>query len=757
MKRIFACFLAFLIVFFNMSVQATENIMTYTSTETIVRGLTYTHVQEYNATYNLSYHYVIADLTEPHLTFEFLKSPNGVDRLETLSTLSSTVPNLVTAINADFFSPVGNGLGFSIGTEIKDGELLASPVEPDKMATAILSQDDVLSFSYLDFSRTFEKEDGTSYPIRHTNKHTTWYADILLYTSDFNNGNSPAPGGSAIEIVVEDNVVTDVRRGAESVIIPENGYILLTDESMNQDLSDIQVGDSLKLHLTASVDLQEAKSAFGGGTLLVQNGELTEFTHNISGYNPRSAIGTDKSGTKVYFVAVDGRQQKSRGMTQEELAQLMIKLGCYQAINLDGGGSTRLLAASAASQVLHVANSPTENRKVINAIGISSSAKQGKLTDLEIRIPQDVMLLGDKISLQPIFFDEYNHILSDAPEPSWSFHGADGILLNNTFTPISTGKTEFSASYRGIHSNTVSIEIINDISGISIPSTLKLDVGATLMPEIYVFTKDNQSVPVHTLDAFDLNYTSSILQYEDGKIIGLDDGIGKLTLSYGNVSTTVKVIVGDGGDSLRLEQNSYEDSILSTEDSGFIFRVAAFSEETNCLNTLTANNLEEILSEGDKAALLGAPENRTADDKRIDATGFFSTELENNLFISLDISKGGLNKSVPGQWSHFMNSLESSSAKNVFLLFGNSFDDWNEGDEKSVFQDYLRTQSEKNIFVISPGERNTLSGEGGVRYFTLADSSMGSDVYDSVTSLHILSFSIQDDQVTYRWVPFYEK
>ena len=59
--------------------------------------------------------------------------------------------------------------------------------------------------------------------------------------------------------------------------------------------------------------------------------------------HPRSAVGISRDSTTLYLVAVDGRQKSSVGMSLDELARAMIALGAYDALNLDGGGSTALV------------------------------------------------------------------------------------------------------------------------------------------------------------------------------------------------------------------------------------------------------------------------------------------------------------------------------------------------------------------------------------------------------------------------------
>jgi hypothetical protein len=64
----------------------------------------------------------------------------------------------------------------------------------------------------------------------------------------------------------------------------------------------------------------------------------------FGGLNPRTAVGTDPTGRKLWLAVVDGRQPgASEGITLVELATLFECLGAWDALNLDGGGSTTLV------------------------------------------------------------------------------------------------------------------------------------------------------------------------------------------------------------------------------------------------------------------------------------------------------------------------------------------------------------------------------------------------------------------------------
>ncbi|MFW5681873.1 MAG: phosphodiester glycosidase family protein [Phycisphaeraceae bacterium] len=84
-------------------------------------------------------------------------------------------------------------------------------------------------------------------------------------------------------------------------------------------------------------------AAAGFGLLLVEG----ESVRKPGGpRHPRTALGVDATGRWLHLVVVDGRQLGvSEGVTVRELAAIMAELGCHDAINLDGGGSSVMLAS----------------------------------------------------------------------------------------------------------------------------------------------------------------------------------------------------------------------------------------------------------------------------------------------------------------------------------------------------------------------------------------------------------------------------
>ena len=76
--------------------------------------------------------------------------------------------------------------------------------------------------------------------------------------------------------------------------------------------------------------------------------------------HPRTAIGVDRNGIMMWLVVVDGRQEQfSEGMNLYELGRLMLDLGCWSAMNMDGGGSSIMGLARAGGR-LRVVSSPSD-------------------------------------------------------------------------------------------------------------------------------------------------------------------------------------------------------------------------------------------------------------------------------------------------------------------------------------------------------------------------------------------------------------
>lgn len=145
------------------------------------------------------------------------------------------------------------------------------------------------------------------------------------------------------------------------------GEILLTStgEATRKALLGLTTGQQVKIELATEPFTEPVVTAIGGGPTLVREGEIVAAE---SPRHPRTAVGFNAD--EILLVTVDGRQNDwSVGMTMVELAELMAELGCTEALNLDGGGSTTAWVDG------EVVNRPSDGgqRRIANALLVIST------------------------------------------------------------------------------------------------------------------------------------------------------------------------------------------------------------------------------------------------------------------------------------------------------------------------------------------------------------------------------------------------
>ena len=170
-------------------------------------------------------------------------------------------------------------------------------------------------------------------------------------------------------------VVLEIETGVGNMSIGAEDYILSGHGTASSFLTNhIDAGDTVLLTLGTSPDLGQVTALIGGGPRIIDEGTRPESFVGYEGMgdsfvntgHPRTAVGMNKDSTKVYFITVDGRQDGfSLGMSLSRMADYLINFGVYNAVNLDGGGSTTMVVHDV------VVNSPSDpggERSVANAL-----------------------------------------------------------------------------------------------------------------------------------------------------------------------------------------------------------------------------------------------------------------------------------------------------------------------------------------------------------------------------------------------------
>lgn len=127
------------------------------------------------------------------------------------------------------------------------------------------------------------------------------------------------------------------------------------------------------------VDTRKAYNAVAGDTALLTNGKYSLAADDKQSItitpHPRSAAGVSRDGRYLMLVTIDGRQPGySEGATKPETADWLKRLGAWNAINLDGGGSSALVIESPEGKPVtlnHPCGPPVgTQRRVANHLGV---------------------------------------------------------------------------------------------------------------------------------------------------------------------------------------------------------------------------------------------------------------------------------------------------------------------------------------------------------------------------------------------------
>lgn len=205
-------------------------------------------------------------------------------------------------------------------------------------------------------------------------------------------------------------------------------------------------------HITSA---QECSTAFAAGNVLeavASFGDIFVDGHARSDLDnstraSRTAIGIKADGTVVMFM-VDGRQAPySVGMTMAEVAASMEDLGCVQAINLDGGGSSTFATqregeseSSTAGLTLRCRPSDGYERKVSNTIMVLSTAKPTGQFDHAVVTPNDeVYTPGSTVQFEATGIDAAGGKAEIPAGASWAVLSGDGSIdANGLYTAAGT-------------------------------------------------------------------------------------------------------------------------------------------------------------------------------------------------------------------------------------------------------------------------------------------------------------------------------
>lgn len=466
---------------------------------------------------------------------------DGVSKRAKLSAMLDANKNAVAGINGDFFEY--SKYPMALGSLYGDGNLiLTTPEKAFSRNSFYLTKDGVGGVGSLNNDISIKNiRSGQTYSVNALNKVSKPYSSISILDSNWGK-TSPGKsiGSKNVEILVANGIVVDKRIGGSPMNI-EKGYYVLTQ--VGETLKDINVGDALQINFGSYNNL---KFAIGGGNILVQNGEVKDSPKFSTSRAPRTAIGINKNNSEILLVTVDGRNNKSIGMTELELAEFMKSIGAYQALNLDGGGSTTMGIKYSGDEKTTVVNSPSDGneRPIVSGVGIKSEAPVKEPAYIKVSIDTEDPFIGFSYNLKGEVFDEYHHKL-DVPMENISFNSEFGNINGLSFNPNKKGHGKIYASY-GNAKGEADIFVHSEIK------ELILDVGSLQIKNggVHIFEtiygKDDMGYR-KKINSSSVNFSMNegLGTLEGNKFTASNEAVtGSITANYNGVIRSIPVSVG---------------------------------------------------------------------------------------------------------------------------------------------------------------------------------------------------------------------
>ncbi|MBR5332547.1 MAG: phosphodiester glycosidase family protein [Muribaculaceae bacterium] len=161
-------------------------------------------------------------------------------------------------------------------------------------------------------------------------------------------------------------IVTAAPSTTGNTSITQNEVVISAKSSEQATkLASLKVGDEIMLNCNISLQdykiSPDIKECSGGDVVILKRGEVIydaiRFINGRDSNNPRTMFGYNEDRSKMVWCVVDGRGV-STGCTYPEGADIMKLCGCYDAVNVDGGGSSGMYL-----QPFGIVNHPSDGKE----------------------------------------------------------------------------------------------------------------------------------------------------------------------------------------------------------------------------------------------------------------------------------------------------------------------------------------------------------------------------------------------------------
>ncbi|MFC4564324.1 phosphodiester glycosidase family protein [Nocardiopsis mangrovi] len=470
----------------------------------------------------------------------------------------------VAAVNGGYFDI--NNSGAPLGGGVRDGEVVLSPQQGWELS-ATFDASGVGRVQDLLFSGTATLPSG-DVALDALNSAALGTGEIGGYTALWGDHPRTRPVGAAdevTEVLVVDGRVEAISDTPGEGDIPGGATVLLGREDGAATLAGLAEGDPVDVAFTAATeDGDGVRTAVGGRHLLVADGVVQEV--EAVSRAARTAIGFSADGRRVIIVTADGAATGSRAATLPEMGERLVAEGAEVGLELDGGGSSTLVARPPGEASVGVRNVPNdgEERPVPNGLAVYAPESSGRAHAFRVATAIDPALAPtaspvpggrpDRVFsgltrvLTATAHDEAFAPVTDPPRPRWS--ATRGEVDGGVFRAGRPGTATVTAR-SGRVTGDVELHVLGeaarlaaDTSGVNLTGD-----GATGAFGIVGYDEHGNSAPIEPADVT-LEYDTALLDIapgDDGRFTATaraDSGAAVVTARVGDLTAPVGVTVG---------------------------------------------------------------------------------------------------------------------------------------------------------------------------------------------------------------------
>lgn len=771
-KRLLAAFVAATLTFTAAGVTtvfAAQTVYENKIQETITRGVTYEKNSRMTTDGIQDIYVLTIDLTESTLELKEVESKTEYGLKETVQKML-TDNGAIAGVNSDFFGMAGTySAGF--GPVVRDGELVSAgtSINQDKnqYGTYVKDKNGNSIFTYFKTTVKFSNSAKTI-DLASINKVTSMVFPILFNReAATSTADLDKRFDNLVKFVVQNNTITYISQKGETVEVPENGYlIVMSGDYYTNAASVFKVGDPVTLQVSSTIDFDQIDTAFGGGGLLLLDGQEAPATDIVAaGRQPRTAFGVSQDGTKAIMMVVDGRGD-SIGATHSEMAALMKEYGAYEALHLDGGGSSTMVVQTVDDAAPQLQNTPSDGaqRKVIASVGVFQTAPKGEIKEIGITTVNQHTQPGKTAEFTVYGLDEYKNRIYIAPEDvTFEVVGVEGTWDGYLFQPTTTGEYSVVATY-GDGLTAVANATCYPTARLkaTYPDASIKNVGGTT--NIYVTAYDTEGFGRAVTN--DVTYTvanPAIGTMNGNTFTAKAKGSTYVKCSWAGQDTYVTITVGGASKVTAPASTSAADPLQQTvtkrNDGAFYLNITGELKYTGTgkVDATTYNaqrsRVRSAADSGADVTVYGGPCDITTPTVQDSLTwnGSYRFMNRDGASVVLLAASQGIRKTDPSQYGRFTQDIAAAGNDTIIFVTDKTPSDYPSAAEADYFRAILNKYVEdgKTVFVVScSGNAYWASTKDGVRYINLpdlwrADGTANSNVY-------MLKFRIADDGVTYQ-------